>query len=267
MGRVSELREKANHTFSMIKTGSSQKRKYRKKAVFRFIDTLYASGHVPVNWYALNETHIKSVVSYWKKNGLTDDSIRMYLAEIRYFLQEIHHEINDIDNKSLGLIRSTAKAKKPFDDECLQKISDQMIILLVKLQTDFGLTLSESFRFTPDLHFRGKYLLLSRDMTNSSKDRHIQLYCEEQVETIGLSQNIIEINSNPIKQCGYAGLRERYRAEVKKANLTPSVNYRYIFANRRLGFLLTVYSKKEAKKIVMQEMNVSERILRGYINE
>jgi len=142
-----------------------------------------------------------------------------------------------------------------------------MVLLLIKLQIDFGLTLSESFRFTPDLHVREEYLLLSRDMTHNSTDRLIKVYCDNQLETIQLSQSIIDMNSNPIKQCGYSGIRERYRFEVKKAGLTTSVNYRHVFAVRRLKYLSNFHSVSQAKEIITQEMKVSHRALRGYISE
>ena len=267
MGRISQLREQANHTFSMIKTGSHQKRQYRKKAVLRFINTLYASGNVPINWYGLNKQHVLSVISYWQNHNLTDDSIRMYIAEIRYFLQAINHTILDIDNHSLGLSRSKIVQKKPFKEDFLLKISDQIVFLLIKLQIEFGLTLSESFRFTPDLHIRENYLLLSRDMTNSNSDRVVSIYNNSQLETVSLSQNLIDCNSNPIKQCGYSGIRERYRYEVKKAGLTPSVNYRHIFAIKRYQYLLLSHEINIAKDIIMQEMNVNHRTLRRYIYE
>ncbi len=103
MGRTGQLREVAKKQFARIKTGSHQKRTYRKNTVFRFIDTLYACGTVPPSWYGLNKDHISNAVTYWRKKPITDDSIRIYLAEIRYFLQTIDHQLSGIDNKSLGL--------------------------------------------------------------------------------------------------------------------------------------------------------------------
>lgn len=267
MGRINQLKEQANHAFSMIKTGSSKHRKYRKYAVYRFIDSLYASGSVPANWYKLTRDNITSVINHWRKSNISDESIRRYLSELRYFLQAINHNINDVDNRSLGLHRSKEQIKKPFNDDCLQKISDQIVLTILKLQTEFGLTLSESFRFTPDLHIREDHILLSRDITHNSTDRVIMFYSDSQLETVKLSQRLIACNSNPIKQFGYSGVRERYSSEIRKAGLTPTVNYRHVFAINRLHNLLFSYSRSEAIKIVLMEMSISQRALRRYISE
>ncbi|WP_028389291.1 hypothetical protein [Legionella fairfieldensis] len=267
MGRTGQLREVAKKQFARIKTGSHQKRTYRKNTVFRFIDTLYACGTVPPSWYGLNKEHISNAVTYWRKKPITDDSIRIYLAEIRYFLQTIDHQLSGIDNKSLGLNRTAEVKRKKFHDDCLQKISDPIIGLIIRLQTEFGLTLSEAFRFTPDLHARTKYLLLSRDMAHNSADRVIDIYSNSQKQLLELADSIIEMNSNPVKQYGYDSLRGRYRVEIKRVGLTPSVNYRYIFAQNRFAYLCKDMKKADARGLILLEMGVSERALRRYLNE
>ncbi|MDN5907042.1 MAG: hypothetical protein L0H33_01575 [Staphylococcus equorum] len=156
---------------------------------------------------------------------------------------------------------------KTFHSNFLQKISDPIVSLIIRLQTEFGLTLSESFRFTPDLHARSKFLLLSRDMTNNSKDRVVDIYSEPQKQLIELAENLIEMNLNPIKQYGYDSLRGRYRVAIKKASLTPSVNYRYIFAQNRFAYLCKNMKKIDARKYLLLELGVSERALRRYLNE
>ena len=267
MGRTGQLREVAKRQFSRIKTGSHQKRKYRKNTVLRFIDTLYACGAVPPSWYGLTKDHILNTVTYWRKQSITDDSIRMYLAEIRYFLQAIDHQISDIDNKSLGLNRAAEVKKKKFHDDCLQKISDPIVNLIIRLQTEFGLTLSEAFHFTPDLHTRTKYLLLSRDMTHNSTDRVVDIYSDSQKQLLKLADSIIEMNSNLVKQYGYDSLRGRYRMEVIKADLTPSVNYRYIFAQNRFSYLSRHMKKADVIEMMLLEMGVGMRALRRYLSE
>ena len=67
-------------------------------------------------------------------------------------------------------------------------------------------------------------------MTHNSADRVIDIYSNSQKQLLELADSIIEMNSNPVKQYGYDSLTGRYRMEIKKAGLTPSVNYRYVFA-------------------------------------
>ena len=267
MSRTSQLKDEARRVLDSIKTGSHQKRAYRKKVLFRFVNALSGTEFVPPTWYGLNKNHIASVVQYWRNKNLNDNSIRMYLADIRYFLQTIKHDISNIDNRSLGLNRSREKDKRPFSPDCLQKISDKVVILLLKLQTEFGLTLSEAFRFTPDLHIREQFLLLSRDMTNNSSDRSVEISTQNQKDVICLAESIIEMNQNPIKQHGYTLLREQYRHEIIKAGLSPKANYRYVYARARLANLEKANKPADAKRIVLSEMGITGLTLWRYLNE
>lgn len=267
MSRTSHLRDEARRALDSIKTGSHQKRIYRKKVVFRFINALSSTSFVPASWYGLNNDHISSVVHYWRNKNINDNSIRMYLADLRYFLQAIKHDINNIDNRSLGLKRTKDSEKNPYSLDCLQKITDKTVILLIKLQTEFGLTLSEAFRFTPDLHIREKFLLLSRDMTNNSTDRSIEICTQNQKEVIRLAENMIEMNKSPTKQYGYTLIREHYRHEIIKVGLSPKTNYRYVYAKQRLADLEKTHDPKDAKSIVLSEMGVTSLTLWRYLNE
>jgi len=267
MSRATDLKLEANRILKMNKMGSFQKRNYRKNVIENFIDSLSAERNVPASWFDLNKNHILSALMHWRKRKLANDSLKRYIGEVRCFLQMIKHEIIDIDNKSLDIYRSKETTKVEYNDDYLQKISDPIVLLLIQLQTNFGLTLSESFRFTPDLHNRETYIMLSRDMTNNSKDRIINIVTKIQKKTVQLSSSIIEPNKNPITQYGYHALRERYRNEVNKIGLTPSVNYRYVFAKKKLSSGMDSKEKKEVMKTILDEMKISSRTLRNYLNE
>lgn len=267
MSRAGDLKDEANAFFKMNKTGSHQKRVYRKKVVFKFIDTLSATRKVPLNWRCLNKSHFLEVIIYWRKNKLADDSIRRYIGEIRCFLQVINYDVKDIENNSLNIKRADDIKKIEYHDDYLQKITDTTVLLLLSLQTEFGLTLSEAFRFSPSLHVRETFILLPRDMTNNSEDRVINIINKNQKEVIELGISIIDENINLIQQNGYHSLRERYRQQMIKAKLTPSVNYRHVYAKKRLKALIPNGHKSKALEIILNEMGVSTRTLRRYINE
>ncbi len=267
MSRTSQLREEAKRALDLNKIGSHQKRTYRKKVVFRFLNVLSGIGFVPPSWYGLNKEHISAVIQYWRTKNIKDNSIRMYLADVRYLLQAIKHEISNIDNRSLGLKRSREKEKNPYSQDYLQKISDPIVVLLIKLQTEFGLTLSEAFRFNPDLHIREKFLLLSRDMTTNSADRAVEICTPRQKEVIELAQHLIEMNKSPIKQYGYTLIRERYRHEIIKVGLSPQTSYRYVYAKQRLADLEKINDLNDAKSIVLSEMDITRLTLWRYLRE
>jgi len=267
MGRVNELKNYASLMLNRIKSGTHQKRKYRKSSIFKFIDSFYMAGYVPANWHMVTKENIESTIGYWRKKGLTDDSIRMHIADIRYFLQVINHNIEGIENKALGLSRTAEKKKIPFKNDYLQKVSDPISHLILSLQIEFGLTLSESMRFNPDLHIKEGYIMLTRDITYDSKDRVIIIYCETQRKLIIKARQILETNSSPIFQFGYSSVRERYRFEIKRIRLTPSVNYRYVYAKNRMNFLTETHNKDTAFNVIIDEMSISKCTLRRYLHE
>ena len=267
MSRARSLKEEANAIFKMNKTGTYQKRLKRRQVIYKFIDTLSAIKEVPLNWMGLKKEHVIKVINYWRKNKLANDSVRRYVGEIRYFLKVIGYDVKDIDNKSLNIKRTDDIKKVEYHDDYLQKISDKKVYLLLSLQTEFGLTLSEAFRFSPSLHIRDTLILLSRDITNNSEDRVINIITENQKKVVGMAFSIIDENINLIQQYGYTLLREFYRREMIKIKLTPSVNYRHVYAKKRLIELTASDSKKKSLELILNEMGVESRTLRKYLNE
>ena len=267
MGRTSQLREKARLVLDTVNIGSYQKRCYRKNVVLNFIDILYITKQVPASWYALGKEHIQAAVALWRKQNKSDASIRMYLANLRFFLKSIDHHIDDIDNQKLGLKRAKETPKNPYSPDKHNQISDPLVFFLLSLQTEFGLTLSESFRFNPDLHARDNFIILTRDITNNSKDRAIPVSLEAQRSALDMGSQLLPMNHDPIRRFGYSAVRERYRHEIVRAGLTASVNYRHVYAKNRYALLQIQPPPRAAKSILLDEMGISSLTLWRFLNE
>lgn len=267
MGRLSQLRDEARHILDNINNGSYQKRCYRKNIVLNFVDVLYITKKVPPSWYALSKEHIQAVVAFWRGQNKSDASIRMYLANVRFFLNSLNHPIDMIDNKSLGLKRAADQPKNPYSQEKHNQITDPLVSFLLSLQTQFGLTLSESFRFNPDLHINENFVFLSRDITNNSRDRAIPVCFDVQKSILEMGSRLLPMNHDPIKRFGYSAVRTRYRHEILRAELSASVNYRHIYAQNRYPQLLAEHPQKVARSMLMDEMSVASLALWRFLNE
>lgn len=266
MSRLANLKLEARNILGNIKTGSHSKRVYREKVIFRSIYNLASTGNVPVTWHAFNGEHLRNLISHWRNSSISDESIRMYLAEIRFFLNSIGVDVIR-DNKSVGLKRKPTKRKSAFTFEKLDSITDDLTLCIIKLQIYFGLTLSESFRFNPSIYYRGDYLLITREVTSNSRDRGIDIYNQEQKDTISAIESILPENNNIIEYYGYHSVRERYKILVTQSGLTSGVSYRDVFARNRYQHLIQNHSEDETKNILMDEMGISRITLWRYLSE
>lgn len=266
MSRINNLRNEATSILKNIKTGSHSKRVYREKVVLKTIHALASIREVPINWGDMKDVHIHKIVSHWQDKRLSDKSIRLYLAEIGFFLNVIGVHIEK-NNSKLGIKRRDSKIKRPYSDDKMALIDDKISQCILKMQIYFGLTLSESFRFNPTISNRGDHIILTREVATNSRDRVIEISCQQQTSTLVDIDKLLDLNSSFISQYGYHSVRERYKMEVTKCGLSSGVSYRDVFARERYKSLRLTHDDVESKSIVQEEMGVSRITLWKYLNE
>lgn len=250
-----------------FKSGSYHLRKSRYEAVDRFINALGAVRQVPPKWHALSQANIQCVVEYWKQSNLRESTISIYISQLRCFLKTINHSIERIDNTSLGISKSSKPIAYTCNDQNFESIYDPLIQQLFLLQTEFGLSYSETMRFIPDIHSKEDCLWLTREITRNSLDRIIPIVNEKQNEIIRSLLSQLNNCESAKSQFGYDEVRMRYRLGLRSIGLTTSISYRFIYAKKRYQFLLNTMCKKNAQEKIIHEMGISKVTLRRYLHE
>lgn len=267
MGRINSLKFQNDQVKQTSKTGSYSSRIARYQAVNRFINALGATRHVPVKWYALKQEDIIRVVSLWREQNKKESTIEKYIAQLKSFLDVIGHQIDGLDNKSLGLHIAAYKADCSFDNHRIEQIHEPLIKYILLMQTKFGLTFAEAVRFMPDIHANQEGLWLTREITRNSLDRIVKYQNQEQKDIIQNLLALLGSCSCAVSRFGYEDFRVLYRVSLKRAGLKPSINYRAVYARNRFEELSKNIEKKQAKDMVIKEMGVSSTSFWRFLNE
>ena len=259
--RKKSLRQTANRYLITDRQGCIKERKRRAYVIHKLIDDLFTVGDVPPTWQALKPSHIQQLVVLWRRKKMKPATIMRHLGIIRRFLHEFKCPVaNEISINSLGLKRPIKHKKKPrIYPGFWQNIGTPSARLLIGLQIEFGLTLSEAMRLNPDLHVQQHSLWITREIATNSKDRFIPIRNEVQVAMLGEFNSLVSNYGSLIGATGYQSLLCSYRQELNKLQLSSVKNFRYLYARNLKQQLQSVISNYELTWLIMDEMGLSSR--------
>jgi len=267
--RKSQLRQHVENYCHHHHTGSYRDKKHRHFVLHKMIRDLFHIGSVPTKWHGLTCNHIQNLVSHWQKEKIKPSTIMKYMTIIRDFFQNIEHQINDIDNQSLGIInrKQLQKAVK-LPNDILQKLSNPIAKILFEFQVHFGLTLSEAMRLRPAIHIQENTIWITRNIATNSQDRMIPFRNDEQIGIINTFQALCTQEQSLISTYGYHHVRYAYHNALKTIGLPALKTYRYLYARKMNEELIKTLSNYMTKQTIMREMGLqSRRTLWSYLNE
>lgn len=268
--RKSQLRQQLDNYLRHDHTGSYRARKHRYFVLHRVVRDLYHLDEgVPGKWHALTSMHIQQLVVHWKKIKLRPSTIMKYMTVLRQFLQKINHTIAGIDNQSLQIMhtQSTRKSSK-VSPNILEQFSNPIAAILFQLQTDFGLTLSEAMRLTPNIHIQQDNLWITREIATNSHDRVIPIRHETQTKIIDSLLKLCKYNQSLIAAFGYHHVRCAYSTQLKLIGLCSAKTYRYLYAKRLYQELSPILSNYLVNQTIMREIGLQARMtLWRYLHE
>ena len=267
MSRIQNLKESALSICKANKTGSMRRRKEILIAINKFISSLGAIRNVPSKWNGLTSEQVACVVEHWKNTGLETTTIANYLTYIRLFLSNAGCTLNNISNKDLGVKLKVSTPCYLLSIDKMSSITDELIKNLLLLQTEFGLTYSESLRFSPDIHSTEEYLSLTREITRNSLDRAIYFSNDTQKLVVNTLFSLLNNCESAISQYGYNEVRARYKSSLNKIGFSTRTNFRCLYARSRHRILIANHDHNIASKMIMSEMAINKVTLWRYLNE
>lgn len=258
--RKNELRRFANNQLSLDNTGSHRDKQHRAFVIKKIINDLFKIGQCPPHWYALNQTHVQTLVQLWKKQGITTVTVMKYMTVLRYFLKYIRSPFDNIDNISLELIREKSQISyKPINIDAIEQITNPLIKVILQFQIYFGLTFSETSRLIPDIHIRENTLWLTRDITFNHQDRAIPIRNEEQIKILESFKSLNRAHESILQTHGHRPILHTYQKMTRLAGLSSKQTYRYLYAQHQYRELSKDLSHKDASQIIMNEMGLKSR--------
>lgn len=266
--RKQSLRKTANRYLKMDKRGCFKDKKHRNFVIHKVIDDLFTIGKVPGSWQSLKRHHIEGLIKHWKKCNIKAVTIMRYMTIIRSFTNNIGCQINNIDNKSLELSRQR-KQKRKFNIsfDIWQQIDDQLCRLIMALQTQFGLSFSESVNMHPDININDHHIWITRDIAFNTQDRVIPIRNELQQKILN-ELTILTTNQSLTQFKNIEFIRANWRSELKTHGLPSNKSWRYLYAKQLYQSLNPVLGNYQTCWLIRDEMGIKSRnTLWHYLNE
>lgn len=180
--RKYSLRQTANQYLKLGNQGSYKIKKQRAYVIRQMIDDFYTIGDVPSSWKNVQPNHIHQLVAHWKKSKLRASTIMNHMTIVRHYLSSIDCPIPNIDNKSLGLSKTSKKRKKKLkiQHDHWYTWDNPIPRLIMALQTEFGLTFQEAIYIKPEINIQADSIWITRNIAFNSLDRTIPIRFEMQ---------------------------------------------------------------------------------------
>ncbi|KTC66373.1 putative integrase (plasmid) [Legionella adelaidensis] len=266
--RKYSLRQAAKRYLKLESQGSYTEKKQRYYVIQKMVDDLFRIGEVPNTWQSLETQHVKNLVKFWKKNGLKDTTIMRHMTIIRSFLRNIQCTASGIDNQSLQLYRpKVKKSHLELQSNIWESFAESVPRLILALQTQFGLTFSESILTKPGIHTKDCKLWITREISFNSLDRIIPIRNEVQKEILADLSNLTN-NLNLLNYLGYNQIRMDWNNALIKHSLPTNKSWRYLYARQMYKYLLPILGNYQTYIALHAEMGIKSRnTLWSYLNE
>ena len=123
----------------------------------RFVEQLRENGYGVQRWQNVNNKHVASVVNSWKEQGLSDKTIKEYLAGVRAVASAYGNDKISSSNADFGLERGTSSptnidksANEQVYKEAVEKlansdnINEQRLSVQIEYMRELGLRAEEA---------------------------------------------------------------------------------------------------------------------------
>jgi len=267
--RKQSLRTEANRYLKTNKSGCFELKKRRYQVIHQLIDALFIIGDVPRQWQELSPTHMHNIVRHWHKKKIKPSTMMKHMTIIRSFFHAIGNSAALLDNKTLGIVHNKNLRKKiNIRPNIWQEISNPTTLALMKMQTHFGLTLSEAMRLVPEIHINDHALSLTREMTFNSLDRSIPLRTEVQMQILNKLKQLTPSHKSLRETSSADSIRLHWNQSLKTLKIPSNKSYRYLYAQQMQEQLQPLLGHYLLNLLIMDEMGIKSRTtLWHYLNE
>lgn len=258
--RKYSLRQTANRYLKTDNRGSCKDKKHRAFVIHKTIDDLFIIGNLPASWRSLKTDHIQQLVQYWQKQKIKPATIMRYMTVIRAFLNNIDCPLSEIDNQSLHLSRLYRAPKRiNIQPNIWQIMTDPCAHFIMALQTQFGLTFSESILLIPDIHVKEHALWITREIAFNSEDRMIPHRLDEQKSILRDLHNHTEGSNSLLQLYGSDGIRYHWHRALDEHKLPINKSYRHLYAQQMKKQLSPTIGHYQLSWLIRDEMGIKSR--------
>lgn len=225
------------------KEGSYSTHAYRRERLMTAIGTLQDKlGFKPRDINNLKGKHVRALVKHWLSEDLKPGTIKNRMTDLRWLASKIGNpRIVERTNSAYGIERrkyvdNSSNIAKTLDNSSLRYVTNEFIVLSLKLQEAFGLRREESLKIQVDKADRGNVLVLDGSWCKGGRSREIPILTAYQQELLAdvrdfcLTQGTSSLI--PADKSYYQQMRS-YEYQTRKSGLNRNHGLRHHYAQQR----------------------------------
>jgi site-specific recombinase XerC len=232
----------------------------------------------------LKQKHIRTLVANWKKEDLSNATMKNRLSVLRYAcdLMRKRQVVHSNAHYGIGGRNYAGQSNKAIEAIALDKIADPYIRISLELQQQFGLRREESIKFIPAQADKDNHIELQASWTKGGIRRLVPITTAAQRDCLNRAKQFIGSGSLIPQGKTYIQQRNFYDRQTHEAGFYNLHGLRHGYAQRRYFELthqltngngwhspkaggkkqneLNVYERKidyQARKIISSEMGHS----------
>lgn len=253
----------------------------RKKSLLQISSQLKEGGYRLHSVHSLKPKHVDYLVTRWLDENLSAGTIKNRLSHVRWWAEKIGKAsmlpksntgsnqaiVLDIEKRNYVPVNSKAKT---LDIVKLEKISDPLVRLSLRLQQEFGLRREEAIKFRPDVAIQDSEIALKASWTKGGRPRVVPIRTESQrtllkeIKQVVGNGALIRADRNYVKQ-----LRS-YERQTSLVGLCKNHGLRHLYAQQRYleltGWKAPIAGGPKSTELT-QEQKASDRCARLLISK
>ena len=218
--------------------GSFSTQATRSRILDLIANQLQALGFRRMQATSLKPKHIDALLAKWCEQGISTGTLKNRMSALRWWAKKVNKpSIIARDNSvySIGKRECVAKESKALklDEMQLSGISDQYVLLSIRLQAALGLRREEAIKFSPSYAIQGNHIKLKSSWTKGGRARTIPIRNDDQrrlledVKALARGGALIPPHLNYVKQL------HRYERQTRDTGLSRLHGLRHEYAQRR----------------------------------
>ena len=165
--------------------GSFSTQATRSRILDLIANQLQALGFRRMQATSLKPKHIDALLAKWREQGIRTGTLKNRMSALRWWARKVNKpSIIAKDNSvyDIGKRENMVKESKALklDDMQLSGISDQYVLLSIRLQAAFGLRREESIKFSPSYAMQSDHIKLKASWTKGGRARTVPIRNDDQ---------------------------------------------------------------------------------------
>ncbi|MDQ9093087.1 integrase domain-containing protein [Pseudoalteromonas haloplanktis] len=216
----------------------------RKKCLIQIASQLKEGGYRLQSVNSLKPKHVNYLVERWQTEKLSPGTIKNRMGHIRWWAEKVGKssmlpKSNNGSNQAITLdlekrsyIPTESKGKE-LDSAKLEKITDNLVKLSLKLQREFGLRREEAIKFRPNYAIRGDQLVLKSSWTKGGRPRTLQIRTDSQRALLAEIQQTVGGGALIRTDRNYKQQLKSYEWQTSRVGLDKNHGLRHTYAQQR----------------------------------